>query len=81
MFMMDKMDVESNPSCVLCCNEVTKDGRVLGNKYMETLIEASVAHKNNLNAKIAEGMNYHIHTKKGKHHKLFEEGQSKTGDI
>ena len=88
MFMMDKMDVESNASCVLCCNEVTKDGRVLGNKDMETLIEASIARKNNLNAKIAEGMNYHIHTKcykeytkKGKHHKLFEEEQSKTGDI
>ena len=55
--------VFSKPSCVLCCKEVTKDGRVLGNKGMMTLIEASIASTDNLNAKISEGMTYHIHTK------------------
>ena len=42
---------------------MTKDGRVLENKGMKTLIEASIARTDNLNAKIAEGITYHIHTK------------------
>ena len=63
MFMMDKMDVESNPSCALCCKEVTKDERVLGNKGVKTSIEVPIARTDNLNVKIAEGMIYHIHMK------------------
>ena len=63
MFVMDKMDVESNTSCLLYCKEVTKDEPVLGNKGMKTLIEASIARTDNLNAKITERMTYHIHTK------------------
>ena len=63
MFMMDKMDVESNQSVFLCCKEVTKDGRVLEIKGMKTLIEVSIACSYNLNAKIAEGMTYHNHRK------------------
>ena len=63
MYMMEKMDVESNQSVFLCCKEVTKDGRVLEIKGMKTLIEASIACTNNLNAKIVEGMTYHIHRK------------------
>ena len=54
MFMMGKMDVESNSSCVLCCKEVTKDGPVLVNKGMKTLIEVSIARTDNLNTKVAE---------------------------
>ena len=61
--MMDGMDVESNLSCVLCCREVTKDGCVLGNKDMKTLVEASIAPTDNLNARIAEEMTCHINTK------------------
>ena len=49
-------------------------------------MKTSTARTDNLNAKIAEGMTYHIHTKcykeyTKKENKLFEEEQSKTGDI